>query len=132
VTLYAKWTNRRVDARSATWEPRLGRAALLERERALTAFVVGWLATLVLLGVLVVAVSRKAQALQIASILLLFGVSLPCMVYGSVLMFRTSRLVLRNWDLPDTAAWSLKARMLKDPKAFDDWLARQQAMRNDA
>jgi hypothetical protein len=105
----------------------LGRAALQERERALTAFVSGWLSSIILIATFVVATSQSILALQIVAGVLLFALSLPAVVYGAVLMYRTSRLILTKWDLPKVAGKTLKTSMLRDPRAFDEWLAHQQS-----
>ena len=123
------WTNRRVAARSEIWESRLGRDALETRERALTAFVVGWLSALLFLATFIVATAKNLAPLQVAALMAFFLGSLPLTISGAVLMYRASRLILGKWDLPKDAGRTLKASMLRDPAAFDRWLAHQQATR---
>jgi hypothetical protein len=127
--LLTNWTHQRVEARSETWEGRLGRDALETRERALTVFVVGWLAGLLFLTTFIVATAQNLVPLQVAALVLLFAGSLPLTISGAVLMYRASRLILEKWDLPNAAGRTLKRSMLRDPAAFDKWLAHQQATR---
>jgi hypothetical protein len=108
-----------------TWLPRIGEPAVRQRHLAWELFLGGWLSGIVFVSGFIIASSQHAKAIAVIFIALAFLVSAVAMFSSAAVMSQATRLVLEHNSLPKQAAKSMKKATLRDPVAFDAWLANQ-------